>query len=159
MSQDNDFDRWLFDDDLSAADTVLDDLIRLETERQARQIILIPSESRCMAPVRKALDSSFTNLYAEGYPPSASTNKTLEELTDQPRMLAHYRRYADRRFYKGNAYVDLVESICRRRVAECFANDRVPADRIFELRNCSHARRRPASAHPALPQLAPGSAA
>ncbi|HPQ70188.1 MAG TPA: glycine cleavage system aminomethyltransferase GcvT [bacterium] len=122
---------FLFDDDLSAADPIMDQLIAWEEERQARSIILIPSESICAWPVRRVLDSCFTNLYAEGYPPSANTKLPLEELTDYPYRLAHYRRYADRRFYKGNAYVNLIESICRRRAAEAFATEKNPADKIF----------------------------
>ncbi len=122
---------FLFDDDLSAADPIMDQLIAWEEERQARSIILIPSESICAWPVRRVLDSCFTNLYAEGYPPSANTKLPLEDLTDYSYRLAHYRRYADRRFYKGNAYVNLIESICRRRAAEAFATEKTPAEKIF----------------------------
>ena len=126
-----DVEKFLFDDDPAAYDELLADLIRLETERQARQIILIPSESICAAPVRKTLDTCYTNLYAEGYPPTGYTHLDEKELADLPFRLAFYRRYADRRFYKGNAYVNLVESICRRRAAECFATEHVPADQIY----------------------------
>jgi len=122
---------FLFNEDVAIHDPLMADLIRLETERQARQIVLIPSESICALPVRRVLDSPFTNLYAEGYPPSINTFKNLDGLSDLPAQLAHYRRYADRRFYKGNAYVNIVESLCRRRAAEAFATDRAPAADIF----------------------------
>jgi len=122
---------FIFDDDLTTADPLMKELIDREEERQARQIILIPSESICAWPVRKVLDTGFTNLYAEGYPPSANTRMDMEGLSDLPFRLAHYRRYGDRRFYKGNAYVNLVESICRRRAAEAFATEKTPADKIF----------------------------
>ena len=44
------------------------DLIAFEEERQARKLIMIPSESYCPKPVREALGSVFNNIYAEGYP-------------------------------------------------------------------------------------------
>ena len=122
---------FLFDDDLTAADPLIADLIAREDERQARHIILIPSESICAWPVRKVLDSSFTNLYAEGYPPSENTLMSTADLADLPQRLAAYRRYGDRRFYKGNAYVNLIESLCRRRAAECFATAKTPAEKIY----------------------------
>ncbi len=131
MADEKCVDPWLFEDDLDSKDSLLADLIRCETERQARQIILIPSESVCSAPVRRVLDTPFTNLYAEGYPPASHLHQTEGKLADLPAQLVHYRRYADRRFYKGNAYVNLVESVCRRRAAECFATDEIPAERIF----------------------------
>lgn len=121
---------FLFDSEVRHADPLMADLIELEDERQARQIILIPSESICAWPVRKVLDSSFTNLYAEGYPARENTLMGMDELADLPTRLVRYRRYGDRRFYKGNAYVNLVESICQTRAAECFATEKTPADRI-----------------------------
>jgi len=122
---------FIFDDDLSTVDPLISELIEREEERQARQIILIPSESICCWPARRVLDTPFTNLYAEGYPPSENTKMSMEDLTDIPARLINYRRYGDRRFYKGNAYVNLIESLCRRRVAECFATKKTPADKIF----------------------------
>jgi glycine hydroxymethyltransferase len=124
-------EKWLFDDELESSDSFLSDLIRYETERQARQIIMIPSESICSAPVRKVLDTPFSCLYAEGYPSTSHLRRTEEQLADLSSQLVHHRRYADRRFYKGNAYVNLVELVCRRRAAQCFATRDVPADRIF----------------------------
>ena len=40
---------------------------------------------------------------------------------DYPERLAHYRRYADPRYYKGVEYADVVEALARRRCAEAFA--------------------------------------
>ncbi|MDP8254810.1 MAG: serine hydroxymethyltransferase, partial [Candidatus Alcyoniella australis] len=122
---------FLFDDDVEKFDPLFAELVRCESGRQTRQINLIPSESVCAWPVRKVLDSPFTNLYAEGYPPTAFVKKNEEQLSDVDFNLAHFRRYADRRFYKGNAYVNLVEAICRKRAAQCFANQRVAADQIW----------------------------
>jgi len=121
----------IFDDDLSTIDPLVHDLIKYEEERQARKIILIPSESLCSPPVRTALGSVFTNLYAEGYPSNLTKGKPEDVLSDLDYQLTMYRRYADRRFYKGNDYVNMVEAVCRRRVADCFANDMVPAERIY----------------------------
>jgi glycine hydroxymethyltransferase len=42
------------------------DLIRREAERQARKLILIPSESYAPKAVRQALGSVFQNVYAGG---------------------------------------------------------------------------------------------
>jgi len=106
-------------------------IIRLEEERQARRIILIPSESFCPLPVRQALGSVFNNIYAEGYPPSRMCQDDEELLLDLDHQLAYYRRYADRRFYKGADYVHFVETLAQRRCAALFANDKVPAERIF----------------------------
>ena len=121
---------FLFDANLKTADPLMAELIELEDERQARQIVLIPSESMCSRPVRKVLDSSFSNLYAEGYPARENTQMSMDRLSDLPTRLVRHRRYADRRFYKGNAYVNLVESICRTRAAECFATEKNPASKI-----------------------------
>jgi glycine hydroxymethyltransferase len=44
--------------------------------------------------------------------------------------LVYYRRYADRRFYKGVDYVDIVEALAGRRAAQCFATETVPAEAI-----------------------------
>lgn len=116
---------------LSAVDPDIDRIIALEEERQARRIILIPSESIAPAPVRAALGSVFNNIYAEGYPPLRMTRDDEEMLLDLGHQLAYYRRYADRRFYKGADYVHFVETLAQRRCAALFANDRVAAEHIY----------------------------
>ncbi|NLH50262.1 MAG: glycine cleavage system aminomethyltransferase GcvT [Myxococcales bacterium] len=123
--------QFLFETDLTKIDPLFAELIDREDERQARQIVLIPSESICSWPVRRVLDSSFSNLYAEGYPAADNTLMSTADLGDLPMRLAHYRRYGDRRFYKGNAYVNPVEALCRRRAAECFATAKTPFGSIF----------------------------
>jgi glycine cleavage system T protein len=117
--------------DIHDVDPLTDTLIRLEEERQRRRIILIPSESYVPQSVRQGLGSVFTNIYAEGYPPSQMVGSDEALLADLSQQLAYYRRYADRRFYKGADYVHFVESLAQRRAAECFANARAPADRIY----------------------------
>jgi glycine cleavage system T protein len=116
---------------ISEVDPDIDLFIGFEEERQARRLILIPSESFASLPVRQALSSVFTNVYAEGYPPPRMTRDDEELLLDVDHQLAYYRRYADRRFYKGCDYVHFVETLARRRCAQCFATDRIGPDQIF----------------------------
>lgn len=87
--------------DLDAVDPDIDAIIGFEEERQARKLIMIPSESMAPRAVRQAQGSVFNNVYAEGYPPLRMTRDDEERLLDYPHQLAYYRRYADRRFYKG----------------------------------------------------------
>ncbi|MFZ5918939.1 MAG: glycine cleavage system aminomethyltransferase GcvT [Chloroflexota bacterium] len=120
-----------FGADLADVDEAVARMIHLEEERQARRIILIPSESIAPAPVRAALGSVFNNIYAEGYPPLRMTRDDEALLLDLAHQLAYYRRYADRRFYKGADYVHFVETLAQRRCAAIFANERVAAPDIL----------------------------
>ncbi|HEX9117067.1 MAG TPA: serine hydroxymethyltransferase, partial [Anaerolineae bacterium] len=106
-------------------------MIGFEEERQARKLIMIPSEAIAPKAVRQALGSVFNNVYAEGYPPLRMTRDDESTLLDVPHQLAYYRRYADRRFYKGVDYVHFVETLAQRRAATCFANERVDASNIY----------------------------
>jgi glycine hydroxymethyltransferase len=126
-----DYGETYFGEGLSDADPDLHRLIALEEERQARRIILIPSESLAPAPVREALGSVFNNIYAEGYPPLRMTRDDEDLVLDLSHQLAYYRRYADRRFYKGADYVHFVETLAQRRCAACFANERIAAEDIY----------------------------
>jgi len=105
-------------------------LIAAEERRQKEKIVMIPSESLTPAPVREALGSVFSSIYAEGYPRKAMVGTSSDRLANLDEHLASYRRYADRRFYKGTEFADLVESLAIRRAAEAFATDAFPADRI-----------------------------
>ncbi|MGD9047127.1 MAG: serine hydroxymethyltransferase, partial [Anaerolineae bacterium] len=120
-----------FGSSLSTIDPDLDRIIELEKERQARRIILIPSESIAPQPVREALGSEFNNIYAEGYPPLRMTRDDEELVLDLSHQLAYYRRYADRRFYKGADYVHFVETLAQRRCAALFANNGLSAGDIY----------------------------
>ncbi|MGB3905752.1 MAG: glycine cleavage system aminomethyltransferase GcvT [Anaerolineae bacterium] len=122
---------FLIRNDISEVDPDVDLIIGFEEERQARRLILIPSESFCSLPVRQALGSVFTNVYAEGYPPPRMTRDDEELLVDFDHQLAYYRRYGDRRFYKGCDYVHFVEALARRRCAQCFATDEIGPDQIY----------------------------
>ncbi len=116
-----------FNADLSAVDLDVARLIDYEAERQARKLILIPSESQAPAAVREALGSVFQNIYAEGYPDPGAARAAEEAILDYEVQLADYRRNSDQRYYKGVEYVDIVESLARRRAAEAFAAQRRPA--------------------------------
>jgi glycine hydroxymethyltransferase len=121
---------FLFREDLESLAPFVGDLIRWEDERQARKLIFIPSQSYAPEAVRKALGSRFQNVYAEGYPPSRMVRDSAERLHDVPWQLAFYRRYADRRFYKGKDYVNLIESLAQRRCAEMFAHDAIRPEHV-----------------------------
>ncbi len=124
----NDF---LFRGSLAELDAAVYELTLLEAERQARKLILIPSESQAPLAVREALASAFQNIYAEGYPDEETRWMSEEEILDYPQRLAHYRRYSDPRYYKGVEYADLIEALARRRCAEVFAANGYSADEIF----------------------------
>ena len=122
---------FLFRGDLAELDPDVAELVRHETARQARYLILIPSESTVPAAVREALGSSFHNIYAEGYPLDETRQMTEAEILDYNRRLPEYRRQADNRYYKGTEYGNIAESLARRRVAELFATKQHRADDLF----------------------------
>jgi glycine hydroxymethyltransferase len=122
---------FLFHGSLVDLDPALDELTRLESERQRRKLILIPSESTAPLAVREALSSSFQNIYAEGYPDEETRWMSEAEILDYPERLASFRRYSDPRYYKGVEYADIVEALARRRCAEAFATNGKSADQLF----------------------------
>ena len=122
---------YLFRGNLAKLDRDVYDLTQLEAERQARKLILIPSESTSPLAVSEALGSAFQNIYAEGYPNEETRWMSEQELLDYPRRLADYRRNADPRYYKGVEYADVAESLARRRAAEAFAANGFSADQIY----------------------------
>ena len=61
-------DDYLFRGKLADLDGDIYEMAQLETERQNRKLIMIPSESTAPLAVREALATSFQNIYAEGYP-------------------------------------------------------------------------------------------
>lgn len=120
----------VFDRRLAEIDPAVHRLIREEQRRQAGRIIMIPSESVCPSPVLEALGSAFNNVYAEGYIPGMMEGEEEERILDIAFQLARYRRYADRRFYKGCEYANLVEALASRRAARMFATEKNPPDRL-----------------------------
>jgi len=71
---------YLFRGDLAELDPELNQLAKLEAERQFRKLILIPSESTAPLGVREGLASAFQNLYAEGYPDESTRRLTEDEM-------------------------------------------------------------------------------
>src|SRR5215216_7604505 len=122
---------YLFRGDLAKLDQDVFDLTQLEAERQARKLILIPSESTAPMAVRDALGSAFQNIYAEGYPEEETRWMSEEEILDYPARLGEYRRNGDPRYYKGVEYADVVESLARKRAAEAFAANGFAANQIY----------------------------
>jgi glycine hydroxymethyltransferase len=122
---------YLFRGTLAELDPDVYDLTQLEAERQARKIILIPSESQAPMAVREAQASAFQNIYAEGYPDEETRRMTQAQILDFDERLAYFRRYADPRYYKGVEYADTIEALARRRCAEAFAANGFSPDDIF----------------------------
>ena len=122
---------YLFRGNLAELDPAIYELTQLEAERQYRKLILIPSESQAPMAVREALSSAFQNIYAEGYPREETRTMSEDEILDFPARLTNFRRYSDKRYYKGVEYADTIEELARRRCAELFANDLVDADDIY----------------------------
>src|SRR5690606_23764977 len=122
---------YLFRGDLAELDPDVADLVRHETARQARYLILIPSESTVPAAVREALGSAFHNIYAEGYPLEETRTLTEAEILDYHARLPEYRRQADNRYYKGTEYANIIEALARRRTAELFAANGYSADQLY----------------------------
>src|SRR5512141_1671048 len=122
---------YLFRGSLAKLDPDVYELAQLEAERQARKLILIPSESSSPMAVREALASAFQNIYAEGYPEEETRWMSDEEILDYPVRLGDYCRIGDPRYYKGVEYADVVEALARRRAAEAFAANGFSADQIY----------------------------
>ncbi len=122
---------YLFRGSLAELDPEVYELARIESERQARKLILIPSESQAPLAVREAMSTAFQNIYAEGYPDEESRWMSEAEILDYPARLAHFRRNSDPRYYKGTEYADAIEALARRRCAEAFAANGVTADQIY----------------------------
>lgn len=106
-------------------------LIAAETERQRHKLVFIASESRCPQAVSDAVASPLSNLYAEGYPSTRNAVTERGLLDWDERSLSFYRRYGDRRYYKGCDYANLVEAEAIKRLAELFATPATPASAIF----------------------------
>lgn len=122
---------FLFRGNLTEIDPDVAALVELEMVRQAKKLILVPSESMAPASVREAVGSVFHNIYAEGYPPSDWRTLPEAALLDVDTRLAELRRYSGKRYYQGAEIADIVESLARRRVAERFATEKHGPDKLY----------------------------
>ena len=122
---------FIENDPLSIIDPDVEQIIELESERQKRKLIFIPSESSAPAAVRESLGSVLQNIYAEGYPDEESRLFSEKKILDITSQLVNFRRYSDPRYYKGVEFADTLEALARRRCAELFENGSVKADDIF----------------------------
>ncbi|KAK3411834.1 hypothetical protein EUGRSUZ_I00584 [Eucalyptus grandis] len=82
---------------LEAVDPEVADIIELEKARQWKGLELIPSENFTSVSVMQAVGSVMTNKYSEGY--------------------------SGVRYYGGNEYIDMAESLCQKRALEAFRLD------------------------------------
>ncbi|XP_031108315.1 serine hydroxymethyltransferase, mitochondrial [Ipomoea triloba] len=82
---------------LEEVDPEIADIIELEKARQWKGLELIPSENFTSLSVMQAVGSVMTNKYSEGYPGA--------------------------RYYGGNEYIDMAESLCQKRALEAFRLD------------------------------------
>ncbi|MCI0711867.1 MAG: glycine cleavage system aminomethyltransferase GcvT [Chloroflexi bacterium] len=124
-------DDFLFRGPLADIDPDVAALIDLEAVRQARRLIMIPSESTVPQAIRDVVGSVFHNIYAEGYPPSDWRWLSEGEILDIDARLAELRRLGGSRYYQGTELADIVESLARRRVAERFANERASVNDLY----------------------------
>lgn len=122
---------FLFRGALEELDPAVAEIVRHETARQARTLIMIPSESTIPEAVREAIGSAFHNIYAEGYPAEETRLMSEEEILDFGQQLAEFRRNSDARYYKGTEYANIIEALARRRVAEAFAPDGIHPNNLF----------------------------
>ncbi|HEY3341650.1 MAG TPA: serine hydroxymethyltransferase, partial [Anaerolineae bacterium] len=117
--------------DLATLDPAVAELIQHEHARQFAKLIMIPSESTTPAAVLQAEGSVLQNLYAEGYPHPSMHGLTEEQLLDYDEQLAYFRRFADRRYYKGVEYCNIVESLAQRRGAELLCPPGFTPDQVY----------------------------
>ncbi|MDX9991855.1 MAG: glycine cleavage system aminomethyltransferase GcvT [Anaerolineales bacterium] len=121
---------FLFRGSLADLDPEVYKLTQLESERQARKLILIASESQAPLAVRDAMGSAFQNIYAEGYPEDEWRKMSEADLFDYEMRLAEYRRNSDPRYYKGVEYADIIESLAITRARQLFAANGVKPEQI-----------------------------
>eukprot|EP00898_Chlorokybus_atmophyticus_P005749 jgi/Chlat1/6175/Chrsp41S05708 len=82
---------------LAEVDPELEDIIELEKNRQWKGLEMIPSENFTSLSVMEAVGSVMTNKYSEGYP--------------------------GQRYYGGNEFIDMAETLCQDRALAAFRLD------------------------------------
>ncbi len=122
---------FLIRGDLASLDPAVSELIQHEHARQLAKLIMIPSETSAPQAVLQTEGSVLQNLYAEGYPHPSMHGLNQEELLNYSEQLAYYHRYADRRYYKGTEFCNIIESLARRRGAELLCPPGLTPEQIF----------------------------
>lgn len=84
----------LISKDVKEIDPEMYEILQLEKQRQKNSITLIPSENFTSKAVMDLLGSEMQNKYSEGYP--------------------------GERYYGGNEFIDMAESLCQKRALEAF---------------------------------------
>ena len=101
---------FLFRGNLAKLDPDVYELTQLEAERQARKLILIPSESQAPLAVREAHGLRLPEHLRRRLPRRRDALRCPKRRSSIiPARLAHYRRNGDPRYYKGVEYADVVE--------------------------------------------------
>lgn len=122
---------FLLRGNLADIDPAVAELVQKEHARQFDKLIMIASESYVPAAVREAEGSVFQNIYAEGYPAELMRTQNEDEILDADAQLAYYRRSADRRYYKGVEYCNMIEALAQRRGAEAFCPPGMTPEQLF----------------------------
>ena len=116
---------------LAEVDPAIAEIIQHEHAHQFAKLLMIASESTAPAAVREAEGSVLQNLYAEGYPHADMHGKTEAQLLDYDQQMTFFRRFADRRYYRGAEYNNLLESLCQRRGAEAFCPPGMSPEQLY----------------------------
>ncbi len=122
---------FLLRGDLHDIDPEVAQLVELEHSRQVHKLVMIASESYVPASVREAEGSVFQNIYAEGYPHADMHNQSEAEILDYDRQMPFFRRNADRRYYKGVEYCNVIEALAQRRGAEAFCPPHLKPEDLY----------------------------
>jgi glycine hydroxymethyltransferase len=104
-----------------AAPSAILSVAAAERRRQARQLIMIASESVCHPEAAAVLKDEFGHIYAEGLPQPILCHDPRDSALDADRFESWQTRLADRRFYKGTVGANRIELLANKFVAEAFA--------------------------------------
>jgi glycine hydroxymethyltransferase len=105
--------------------------VQHEHARQINKLVMIASESYAPAAVREAEGSVFQNIYAEGYPHADMHSLDEEAIVAYESQMPFFRRNADRRYYKGVEYCNVIEALAQRRGAEVFCPAHLKPENVF----------------------------
>ncbi|MCW8131878.1 MAG: serine hydroxymethyltransferase [Planctomycetota bacterium] len=101
--------------------SLVEETWKAESDRQRRELILIPSESICFPECAAAVASDLGNIYAEGQPDPRLSRAPAAMARDGSVFQAWHRRLSDARFYRGCREADRAELLAKGFLAEAFA--------------------------------------